>query len=97
MLYENSIMPEDRKVTFVFGKNQGISVGLGNVPCGCFCTHWARGNLRHGESIWVKNLGMFKNFVGGGKHGQTQSKDAWSQMQSFNVRSQSQSNNMWSN
>ena len=94
MLYENSITPEDWKVMFVFGKNRGILVGLGNVLCGCFCTRWARGNLRYGESIWVKNLQTFKNFVGGGKHGQTQSKDLWSQMQSFNVWSQLQSNDM---
>ena len=54
VLHENSITAENQEVTFVFGKDRGVSVGLGDIQCSGFSTHWARSNLRSGESIHVK-------------------------------------------
>ena len=39
----------------MFGKDQGVLVGLGNVQRSGFSTRWARSNLSGSESIQVKN------------------------------------------
>ena len=54
VLHENFITPENWEVTFVFGKDRGVSVGFGNIQHSGFSTRRARSDLRSSESIQVK-------------------------------------------